>query len=102
MIILGNLLHGLAQVLNILLEMMVFIIIARAIVSWVNADPANPIVRFLAATTDPLLRPIRRYVPPLAGGIDLSPIVLLLAIYLVKYTLVGILMDYSMRLRMPH
>ena len=95
MLILGYILGGLATVLGIVLTMLMWIVIARAVISWVNPDPSNPIVRFLDASTEPFLRPLRRFSPLVGGGIDLTPIVLLLAIIFIKQVLVGLLMRYS-------
>lgn len=95
MIILGNVILGLANVLDILLHLMVYLVIGRAIISWVNADPNNGIVRFLHQATEPLLTPLRRVIPPLGGSIDLTPIVLLLVLYFLQTTLVGILQGYA-------
>lgn len=62
-----------------------WVIIARALVSWVSPDPRNPIVRFLYIATEPVLRPLRRLLPPhRMGGLDLTPILALLAIEFVK------------------
>jgi YggT family protein len=67
------------------------VVIARALVSWVNPDPYNPIVRFLHNATDPLLYRIRRLIPFQLGGLDFSPIVLLLALSVVQQVLVNFL-----------
>lgn len=99
MIILANVLWGIGAVLGMLLSMMVFIVIARAIISWVSPDPYNPIVRFLHASTDPLLRPLRRYIPLVGGGIDITPIVLLLILYFLKIALVQTILDYAAQLK---
>lgn len=95
MIVLGNILLGLANVLYVLLNLMVYLVIGRAIISWVNADPNNGIVRFLYQSTEPLLTPLRRVIPPLGGSIDVTPIVLLLVLYFLQTTLVGILQGYA-------
>lgn len=100
MIALANVLGAIAQVLHMLINMMIIIIIARAIISWVNADPFNPIVRFLSAATDPLLTPLRRYIPPVGGGIDITPIVLLLILYFLDYALVQTIADYATQMRL--
>jgi len=78
--IFGTLILALARVIDLVITLYIFIVIARALVSWVNPDPYNPIVRFLHAATDPVLYRIRRYVPLQFGGFDFTPIVLLLAL----------------------
>jgi YggT family protein len=100
-IVVSNVLSGIAYVLSAVLSLMTFIVIGRAIISWVNPDPHNPIVRFLNDSTEPLLTPLRRYIKPIGGTIDLTPIVLLLIIYFLQHTLVGILGDYATLLRAP-
>ena len=77
---------------------MTLIVVIRALISWVNPDPYNPIVRFLSATTDPMLEPIRQRLPN-TGMFDLSPIVLLLLLLFGQYFLVASLLDYSNQLR---
>jgi len=99
MLIFANILFGIGKVLGILIDMMIFITIARAVISWVNPDPYNPIVRFLTSATDPLLRPLRRFIPPIGGGIDVTPIVLLLLLYFVHFALVQTILDYAMYMR---
>jgi len=92
MYVFGNFLIAFAQVLNIALTLYLWIVIVRALISWVSPDPYNPIVVFLSRITDPVLRPIQRMVPP-AGGIDFSPIILILAIYFFQVFLVNTLMQ---------
>jgi YggT family protein len=70
-------------VLDKALDIYVYIIIGRAIISWVNPDPYNPIVRFLYKATEPVLYRVRRFMPDM-GGLDLSPLVVILAIYFIK------------------
>jgi len=71
------------------LDLYFWIILARAIVSWVSADPSNPIVRALVVVTEPVLRPLRRLVPPgKLGGLDLSPLFAMLILQFVKNGLV--------------
>jgi YggT family protein len=64
------------------------VILAAVIISWVRLPPDNPIVRVTSALTEPLLAPIRRILPDL-GGIDISPMVLLVALRLLRGLLVG-------------
>lgn len=72
------------QFLNWVLGAYMWIIIAAAVISWVRPDPANPIVRFLYAVTEPVLWRIRRLIPTSFGGIDISPVLLIFAILFVQ------------------
>ena len=99
MIIFANFLAGIAVVLDMVLQLMVWILVIRALISWVNPDPFNPIVRFLTSVTDPLLVPLRRRIPLVAGAFDFSPIVLLLFLVFLQYFLVGTLKDYVGQIR---
>ena len=74
--------------MEILLGVYMWIVIGRAILSWVNPDPYNPIVRFLHDVTEPLLARIRRMIPVFGGGIDFSPMILIMAIYFLMSFLV--------------
>jgi YggT family protein len=95
MFILGNLLAALASVIGLVLNLYMYIIIARAVISWVNPDPYNPIVRFLYSITDPVLLAIRRRLPLSFGGMDFSPIVIILAIIFLQKFLVASLHDLA-------
>lgn len=92
MFVIGNFLIAFAKVLNIALTLYLWIVIIRALISWVSPDPYNPIVVFLRRVTDPVLRPIQKAMP-MAGGIDFSPIVLILVIYFLQYFLVNTLIQ---------
>jgi YggT family protein len=73
------------DVLLYALQALQWIVIIAALISWVNPDPRNPIVRFLYTVTEPLFRPFRRLIPPSrTGGIDLSPLFVILLIFLVS------------------
>jgi YggT family protein len=76
-----------------------WVIIARAVISWVSPDPFNPIVRFLYRVTEPVLRPIRRRLPTFQMGLDLSPMIVILAIYFLQSFLVESLRDLAVSLR---
>jgi YggT family protein len=80
-----------ANLVNLVLMAYMWIIIARAILSWVNPDPFNPIVRFLYRVTEPVLRPIRYRLPTTQMGLDLSPMVVLLVLYFLREFLVPVL-----------
>ena len=82
---------ALANLVNLVLSAYMWLIIARAVLSWVNPDPYNPIVRFLYRVTEPVLRPIRRALPTYQMGLDLSPMVVLLGIYFLKEFVVPVL-----------
>lgn len=99
MFILANLLVALAQVLDYLLWAYMWIVIARAVISWVNPDPYNPIVRFLYSATEPVLYRLRRALPLYAGGIDFSPIIVFVAIIFLQRFLVQSLYDLARSLR---
>lgn len=99
MFILANLLIALAQVLDYLLSAYMWIVVARAVISWVNPDPYNPIVRFLYAATEPVLYRLRRAFPLYAGGIDFSPILVFVAIIFLQRFLVRSLYDLAGALR---
>ncbi|MCB2184344.1 MAG: YggT family protein [Desulfobulbaceae bacterium] len=89
MFVVGNFLNAIANLINFVLGAYMWIIVGRAIISWVNPDPYNPIVRFLHDVTEPLLYRIRRVIPfSAAGGIDFSPMILILAILFLQSFLV--------------
>ncbi|MET0486009.1 MAG: YggT family protein [Candidatus Rokuibacteriota bacterium] len=90
---------ALARLLELVLWAYFWIIIARAVISWVSPDPFNPIVRFLYRVTEPVLRPIRRRLPTFQMGLDLSPMIVILAIYFLQSFLVESLRDLAVSLR---
>lgn len=98
MFVFENLLRALAAIIDISLTIYMWIIIARAVISWVNPDPYNPIVRFLYAVTEPVLYAIRRRLPMGFGGIDFSPMVAILAIIFLQKFLVATLVKMAERL----
>ncbi|MGE4357492.1 MAG: YggT family protein [Candidatus Omnitrophota bacterium] len=98
MFIISNFLVGLAKVLDIGLTIIWWLILIRAIISWVNPDPFNPIVQFLHYTTEPILRPIRRIIPS-TFGIDISPLLAFLLIVFLKSFLVNTLLGIALRIR---
>ncbi len=98
MFVLSNFLIAVAKILDIALTLYMWIIIGRAIISWVNPDPYNPIVRFLHSVTEPVLYAIRRRLPLFFGGIDFSPILVILAIIFLQSFLVQTLIQIARRL----
>ena len=99
MFIVANFVAALAQVLDYLLWAYMWILFGRVVVSWVNADPYNPIVRFLYNATEPVLARIRRVLPVYAGGFDLSPLVAWIAILFLQRFFVRSLYDLAYTLR---
>jgi YggT family protein len=100
MFILSNLLSAFAQVLSVILTIIYWLILIRALISWVNPDPYNAIVQFLYMATEPILYPIRKILPlGLRSGIDISPIIAFLIIIFLKSFLVKTLMDLALRLK---
>lgn len=106
MILFGNILLALAKIVELtsgLLTIYKYILLASVVISWVNADPYNPIVNFIYRVTDPLLRRIRRHMPD-TGMLDLSPLVAFVAIYVVQIvifdTAYHYLMDSAMSLKL--
>jgi YggT family protein len=98
MFVAGNFVLALARLLEIAITAYIWIIIARALLSWVNPDPYNAIVRFLYRVTEPVLRPVRHRLPVM-GGLDLSPLVVILVLYFVDAFLVSSLRDLALSLR---
>ncbi|HET8563701.1 MAG TPA: YggT family protein [Candidatus Binatia bacterium] len=99
MFIIANLLIAAAQVLDYILWAYMWVLIARAIISWVDADPYNPIVRFIYTITEPVLYRVRRALPIYAGGIDFSPIIVFFAIIFLQRFLIQSLYDIAQSLR---
>jgi YggT family protein len=96
--VIANLIDATAYVLNMGLMFLMILVFARAVISWVQASPYNPIVQFLYSTTEPILRPIRRRLP-VTPGIDLSPLVVLVAVIFLQRFLVQSLLQLAARLR---
>ncbi len=100
MFIFSNLLAAAAQVVDLVLNAMSWLIIIRALLSWVNPDPFNPIVQFLNAVTEPVLYPIRKLIPlTWRLGIDISPVIAIFLLVFLRSFLVRSLLDISIRLR---
>jgi YggT family protein len=98
MFVLSNFIIGLAKVIDIALTIYMWIIVFRALISWVNPDPHNQIVIFLYRATEPVLRPIRRILPMSNVGIDFSPIIVILVIIFLKYFLVETMIQMATHL----
>lgn len=99
MFIFGNFVLAVAHILNIVLEVYQWIVIIAAIVSWVNPDPYNPIVRFLYSVTEPVLRPIRRLIGGRLGSIDISPLIVIFAIIFIQRFLISSLIEFGYKIK---
>lgn len=95
----GNIILGIANVLDVVLNIYKWIIIIRALLSWVNPDPYNPIVQALTRLTEPVLRPLRKLAPPYKVGIDLSPLIAILIILFLDYALIANLKQFGYSFR---
>jgi len=97
MFVASNVLSAVATILDYVLWLYMWVIIARALISWVNPDPWNPIVQFLDRATQPVLAPIRRWIG-VRMGMDLSPIVVILIITFLQIAIVQSLKELAMRM----
>jgi len=96
MFIANNFIGAIAQLIDFLLMAYMWVIIGRAVVSWVSADPYNPIVRFLYEATEPVLSRIRSILPMSLGGIDFSPMIVIMVIIFLQSFLVPTLRHLAM------
>ena len=95
MYLFGYFVLALANILNFALMALMWIVVARAVLSWVSPDPYNPIVRFIHNVTEPILYWVRSRLPVSFGGIDFSPIIVILAIYFIRSFVVNSLFRFS-------
>ena len=99
MFIMGNFINAIAHIIDIVLTIYMWIIIGRAVISWVNPDPYNSIVQFLYRATEPTLGWVRRKLPvSMIGGMDISPILVILAIYFAQSFVVSTLAQIAHRM----
>jgi len=98
MFIVSNFLIAIAKIIDIGLSLYMWLIIIRAIISWVNPDPYNTLVRFLHSATEPILYPIRKRLPLFFGGFDFSPILVIMAIFFIQTFFVQSLLQIAVRM----
>ncbi|MFC1576712.1 YggT family protein [Candidatus Omnitrophota bacterium] len=99
MFVLSNLIIAIAKILDVVISIMYWLILIRALISWVNPDPYNAIVQFLYKATEPILEPIRRMLPVgMRIGIDISPIIAFLVLLFLRSFLVRTLYEISARI----
>jgi YggT family protein len=89
--LIGYFVGAVASLLNVVIVAYIWVIIARALLSWVSPDPYNPIVKFLYRVTEPVLRPVRERLGSFQVGIDFSPMIVILVLYFLKEFLVPML-----------
>lgn len=99
MFIIGKFIYATAYILDMALTLYMWIIIIRALLSWVNPDPFNPIVRFLHEITEPVMYRVRQWIPLSGMGIDFSPILVIFAIIFLQLFLVGSLKQLGLQLQ---
>ncbi|MFA4917139.1 MAG: YggT family protein [Syntrophales bacterium] len=99
MFVVENFIVALANILNMGLTIYMWVIIFRAVISWVSPDPSNPVVIFLYRVTEPVMASVRRWLPLRNIGIDLSPMIIILAIYFLQSFLVSSLMQFALQFR---
>ncbi len=92
---LGYLAVAVAKILDLVLILYLWIVLARVVLSWVSIDPFNPVVRFIHTVTEPVLSKVRSQIPVAFGGIDFSPMLILLAIYFLRVFLVQTLLRFG-------
>jgi YggT family protein len=99
MFIVGNFFAALAKIIDMGLTLYMWIIIGRSLISWVNPDPYNPIVQFLYRATEPVMAPIRRWLPLRNMGIDISPIIVIAVIIFLQSFLLKTMMELAFYLK---
>jgi YggT family protein len=95
MFVVENFIVALAKIIDMGLTIYIWIIIGRAVISWVNPDPYNPIVTFLYRATEPVLAPVRRLIPMGGMGIDIAPVIVILVIYFLQMFLIKTMMQMA-------
>jgi len=94
----GNLIITIAELLNFLIGIYIWIIVVRTLLSWINPDPRNQIVRFIVTITEPALEPVRRMLP-FMGGLDLSPMVVIILLYFIRPFILQTLLELAYRIK---
>ena len=93
--VLSTFIQAFAQVLSMVINIYIWVVIIAALISWVRPDPYNPIVQILAKLTEPLYAKIRRLIPTLIGGVDLTPILVILALKFIDLFAVQLLFQLA-------
>ncbi len=96
--VIGTLLQALAQILHMIINIYIWVVIIAALITWVRPDPYNPIVQTLYRLTEPAYALVRRYIPTVIGGIDLAPLIIIIALQFIDLFFVRLLMNLAYRL----
>lgn len=99
MFVVENFIVALAKIIDTALSIYIWVIVARALISWVNPDPYNPIVTFLYRATEPVMASIRRLIPIRSLGIDISPIIVIMIIYFLQMFLIKTMIQMTAYIR---
>lgn len=95
--VLSTFIQALAQILSMVINIYIWVVIIAALISWVRPDPYNPIVQILYKLTEPLYAKIRRVIPTIIGGVDLTPILVILALKFIDLFVVQLLFSLASR-----
>jgi len=96
--VIGTLLAAIAQILHMVINIYIWVVIIAALITWVRPDPYNPIVQTLFRLTEPAYALVRRYIPTVIGGIDLAPLIIIIALQFIDLFVVRLLMNFAIRL----
>lgn len=95
MVVISTLIEAIAQILHMVIGIYIWVVIIAALITWVKPDPYNPIVQILARLTEPVYQYMRRYIPTMVGGVDLAPIILIVALQFLDLFLVKLLFNLA-------
>jgi YggT family protein len=98
MIVLSTLIEAIANILNMIIGLYIWIVIIAALISWVRPDPYNPIVQILYRLTEPIYSLIRKYIPTNFGGLDVAPLILILLLQFFQMFFVKLLFEFAANL----
>ena len=99
MFVLSNFIMAIAKVLSLVLNLYMWLIVIRAVLSWFSPDPYNRLYQVLIRITEPVLQYIRRFIPVRMGMVDIAPLVAILVIYFLQVFLVQSLYGLAMSIR---
>ncbi|MDO9514549.1 MAG: YggT family protein [Syntrophales bacterium] len=99
MFVIGNFIEAIVRIIDMGLTLYMWLIIIRALISWVNPDPYNPIIRFLYSVTEPVLYQVRRLIPIKGLGIDFAPVIVVLVIVFLQTFLVRTMLQIAVNFR---